>query len=339
MITIDLYSGLLGVGKTTLIRRMLETTYKDQQVVILENELGKVNYDSAVLGASGMRVEQITAGCVCCTVAGDFKAAIRRIGEELHPDVVILEPSGASDVRTLLRVILEVEGVSIGRSIMLVNAKKCLALLRVIGDFYKDQIRCADTIFLNFAEQVKEGQLPLVIEELQKINPKASFVAIPLREVGADTFPLTPQPVPMPDDSEEVQDDRSLRVIDDDTVSMKMGRSRRSTRKLPAPGRTAPEGPQLHSWTYAFPRAFTPSQLEALDRIFEAPEAETIWRVKGILTLSDGSYRKYDVTFGDIFGDSFEGDADVPRNTLVIIGPEIPRGFLIEQFHQLFPAE
>ena len=189
MTKLDVYGGLLGAGKTTLIRRMLSAAYKGYKTAIVENEAGKVNLDAEVLKTASVSVREISSGCICCTVKGSFSEAVRLLAEQEKPDYIVVEPSGAADLAGVVNACRESGAVELNRVIMVVNARRILKLLKVVGDFYLEQLRGAQTIYLNFVEGMTAEQIDGVKETLAGINPDAEMIAVPLEEITGETFP------------------------------------------------------------------------------------------------------------------------------------------------------
>lgn len=188
MVKLDIYSGLLGNGKTTLIKRMLKTAYAGFRVAIIENEIGEINLDAEEFEENSVSVKEVTAGCLCCTVKGSFQEAVRFLAERENPDYIIVEPTGAADIRGVIEACEQVDGVELNRCIMVVNARKIQTLLKVAGEFFHDQIRVARTIYLNFAEKIDAGQVQNIKKNLRKVNPILKIVDTPMEEVTGDVF-------------------------------------------------------------------------------------------------------------------------------------------------------
>ena len=187
---IDLYAGLLGAGKTTLIRQLLVTEYAGKKVAIIENEIGRVNLDAELLrpAQAQITVREMTGGCVCCTIRGAFTEAIDLLTEEVGPDYIIIEPTGAADLEGLVQACEKCHSALLRRMVMIVNAKKIVRLLTVVGDFYREQIEKATCIYLNFTEGMGEDDLEKARAEIRKLNPTARLVDTPIAKIDADTF-------------------------------------------------------------------------------------------------------------------------------------------------------
>ena len=187
---IDLYAGLLGAGKTTLIRQLLVTEYAGKKVAIIENEIGRVNLDAELLrpAQAQITVREMTGGCVCCTIRGAFTEAIDLLTEEVGPDYIIIEPTGAADLEGLVQACEKCRSALLRRMVMIVNAKKIVRLLTVVGDFYREQIEKATCIYLNFTEGMGEDDLEKARAEIRKLNSTARLVDTPIAKIDADTF-------------------------------------------------------------------------------------------------------------------------------------------------------
>ncbi len=315
MISLDIYGGLLGCGKTTVIRKMLETTYKGKRVAIIENEIGRVNLDQGEFDLPKMAIRELTAGCVCCTIKDNFTEAVKEIVRTIQPEVIILEPTGTAGMRDLIEACLEVKEVRLNRCILIVNAKKMKALLKVVGPFYIEQIQTAHVIYLNFTETMSQEQKQEVVEKLLSINPSLTIVDIPLAQLDENSFP---------DQSEELfasgakKGGAVLRVEEvKDKAFVKMG-----------PGNTS----QLYTWTYQFDEAFTEEKLENLKKLLEDTRHCNLWRAKGILQMEGGTTKKIDITFGDVYEENRDTREDERAGTLVLIGKRIDTQWLSSKF-------
>lgn len=189
MVKIDIYGGLLGSGKTTLIRQMLGTAYQGYKVAIVENEFGKVSLDDAYLSQASIEVKNITSGCVCCTLKGIFSEAVRLLLEQERPDYIIIEPSGMADFQTVGSACTEIEGAEVNRAVLVVNGRKIVKLLKVAGEFLYEQIRTAHTVFLNFCETMEAEQVEEAMASLRAVNPKLHIIRIPIGEVDGLILP------------------------------------------------------------------------------------------------------------------------------------------------------
>ena len=315
MAKLDMFCGMLGAGKTTLIKQMLPTVYAGHKVAIIENEFGKVNLDAGELAEASISVKELTSGCVCCTIKGDLKNAVQLLIKQEQPEYIIVEASGVADLRSLIQVCGEAEGVSVNRVITVVNAKKILKLLKVVGNFFRDQLRVSYTIYLNFCEELTQKAISETKNALLDINPALKFVTASLSQIEKDTFP----------DQAETIVPAAPKAFERLPVGRTLTRTRQETSNMA----------DLQSWEVSFLRSFSPAQVEKLISILSDESRHTLWRAKGYLNMEDGSIRKVDYTFGDAFEEDRETVAEENRNLLVLIGPKLDTQWLEEQFEQL----
>ncbi|MBQ8304850.1 MAG: GTP-binding protein [Blautia sp.] len=307
---IDLYAGLLGCGKTTLIKRLLETEYAGARVAIIENEIGKVNLDAVRLQQPEIRITQITGGCVCCTVRGEFTKAVDLLAEQVEPDYIVIEPTGAADIGGLLDACRMARRASLRRLVMIVNARKFLLLLQVVGTFYLEQIEAATCIYLNFTEQMPAEARNAVREKIREINPDVRIIDTPLQEITRETFRDTGRaekasghgPVKAALEVLPAEEKKPVRIL--------AGRNNRRT---------------IYTRTLEFPEPLSERQFEELMQKLAREGEDGIWRAKGILAMESGEKRCVDMVFGDVFTeeDDLPGEAEEFAGRLVLIGPGV----------------
>ena len=181
MTKIDVFSGFLGAGKTTLIKKLLKEAYVGEKVVLVENEFGEVGIDGGFLREAGIEITEMNSGCICCSLVGDFEKALGEVLERFAPDRVLIEPSGVgklSDVVGAIHSVLSDE-VTLGSLITVADAKKCQAYMKNFGEFYNDQIEFADAIVLSRTGGMREDVLAGAIELLRTRNMRAVIVTTP----------------------------------------------------------------------------------------------------------------------------------------------------------------
>lgn len=188
MTKIDIISGFLGAGKTTLIKKLLADALKGQQVVLIENEFGEIGIDGGFLKESGIEIREMNSGCICCSLVGDFGTALTEVIEKYHPDRIIIEPSG---VGKLSDVIHAVEGVKTDVEVVLncaatvVDVTKCKMYLRNFGEFFKNQVQAAGTIILSRTdtEKATDEKVEAALGLLRDLNPDATIITTPVEEL------------------------------------------------------------------------------------------------------------------------------------------------------------
>lgn len=188
MTKIDIISGFLGAGKTTLIKKLLADALKGQQVVLIENEFGEIGIDGGFLKEAGIEIREMNSGCICCSLVGDFGTALTEVIEKYHPDRIIIEPSG---VGKLSDVIHAVEGIKTETEVVLncattvVDVTKCKVYLRNFGEFFKNQVEAASTIILSRTdtEKATEEKVEAALALLRELNPDATIITTPVEEL------------------------------------------------------------------------------------------------------------------------------------------------------------
>ena len=179
MAKIDIFSGFLGAGKTTLIKKLIKEGYKGEKIVLIENEFGEIAIDGGFLKDAGIEITEMNSGCICCTLVGDFTKALKQVLEQYNPDRIIIEPSGVGKLSDVARAVEKVEGTQIGAKVTLVDAGKCRMYMRNFGEFFNDQVRNADIIVMSRTDVASESKIMTAAELLKKENPNASLITTP----------------------------------------------------------------------------------------------------------------------------------------------------------------
>ncbi|MBR0436164.1 MAG: GTP-binding protein [Clostridia bacterium] len=189
MTKIDIFSGFLGAGKTTLIKKMIAESFTGEKLVLIENEFGEIGIDGAFLQEAGIEITEMNSGCICCSLVGDFSKALKKVLDEFHPDRILIEPSGVgklSDIKAAVSGVLNDE-VVINSCVAVVDAKKARVYRKNFGEFYVNQIEAADCVVLSRSQDVSEERLKEVLDMVRELNPEATVVAAPWDTLtGAD---------------------------------------------------------------------------------------------------------------------------------------------------------
>ncbi len=181
MTKIDIFSGFLGAGKTTLIKKLIADGFNGEKLVLIENEFGEIGIDGAFLQEAGIEITEMNSGCICCSLVGDFSEALKKVLEQFHPDRILIEPSGVgklSDVKRAVSGVLS-DDVEISSCIAVVDAKKARVYRKNFGEFYVNQIEAADCVILSRSQDVSEERLNEVLDMVRELNPEATVVAAP----------------------------------------------------------------------------------------------------------------------------------------------------------------
>ena len=188
MTKIDIFSGFLGAGKTTLIKKLIKEGYKNEQLVLIENEFGEIGIDGGFLKEAGIQINEMNSGCICCSLVGDFREALTKVLDEFHPDRIIIEPSGVgklSDVINAVRTVASDE-VQLNSFITVADASKCRVYMKNFGEFYNNQIENASTIILSRTQNMSDEKLAKALELLREHNSKAAIVTTPWDDITGE---------------------------------------------------------------------------------------------------------------------------------------------------------
>ena len=189
MTRIDIISGFLGAGKTTLIKQLLTDALKGQQVVLIENEFGEIGIDGGFLKDAGIEIREMNSGCICCSLVGDFGQALSEVITKYHPDRIIIEPSGVGKLSDVIKAVADVEkeaGVALNSATTVVDVMKCKMYLRNFGEFFENQVKSAGTIILSRTdtEKATPEKIEAAVELLRGLNPEATIITTPVEQVG-----------------------------------------------------------------------------------------------------------------------------------------------------------
>ena len=189
MTKVDIISGFLGAGKTTFIRKMIEEVFKDEKVVLIENEFGEVGIDGGFLKDAGIQITEMNQGCICCSLVGDFDKNLREVIEKFSPDRIIIEPSGVgklSDVMTSIINLEESHSIKLNGLVTIVNAKKALKQMKAFGEFFNNQVEYASTICLSRTQDMDEKALEDTVKHLREHNEKAAIITTPWDKISGE---------------------------------------------------------------------------------------------------------------------------------------------------------
>ena len=179
MTKIDIFSGFLGAGKTTLIRKLIAEGYQGEKLVLIENEFGEIAIDGGFLKDAGVEITEMNSGCICCTLVGDFTKALKKVMEDFQPDRIIIEPSGVGKLSDVAKAVERVEGAHIGSKVTVVDSGKCKMYMRNFGEFFNDQVANADLIVLSRTDTADEAKTLAAAELLKGLNATAGLITTP----------------------------------------------------------------------------------------------------------------------------------------------------------------
>ena len=202
MTIIDIYSGFLGAGKTTLIKKMISEAYQGQKLVLIENEFGEIGIDGGFLKEAGIQITEMNSGCICCSLVGDFGTALKQVIHDYHPDRILIEPSGVgklSDVMVAVQKAAEHEAV-LGATVAVADASKVKLYMKNFGEFYNNQIETAGCIVLSRTQNLPEAKLKAALELIRQHNDHATLVTTPWDQLSGEQLKQAMEANPTLDD-------------------------------------------------------------------------------------------------------------------------------------------
>ena len=190
MTKIDIFSGFLGAGKTTLIKKLIADSYKNEKLVLIENEFGEIGIDGGFMQDAGIEVTEMNSGCICCSLVGDFGKALRQVLETYAPDRILIEPSGVGKLSDVIKAVQGVDSADIALNAFttVVDAGKCKMYMKNFGEFFNNQVEHAGTIIMSHADVVSPEKLDAAVALVREKNPTAVIVTTPIAELSGETL-------------------------------------------------------------------------------------------------------------------------------------------------------
>ena len=189
MTKVDIISGFLGAGKTTFIKKLINEVFTGEKLVLIENEFGEIGIDGGFLKEAGIEITEINSGCICCTLVGDFSKALKKVIEEYHPDHMIIEPSGVGKLSDVAKAVEDVKkdvDIEITGRITVIDGKKAKMYLKNFGEFFEDQVKHASTIVVSRTQMMTDEKVEECVHMLREENAKASIISTPWEELGKE---------------------------------------------------------------------------------------------------------------------------------------------------------
>ena len=187
MVKVDIISGFLGAGKTTLIKNLFKSSMKNEKVVLIENEFGEIGVDGTFLKESGVEIKEINSGCICCSLVGDFSSSMKEVVEKFNPDRIIIEPSGVGRLSDIIKAVEKVEEeLKINIVATVVDGGKCKMYHKNFGEFYNDQIAQAKTVIVSKTEKLSESKINDALEIIRELNPDVTVITTPVSELDPE---------------------------------------------------------------------------------------------------------------------------------------------------------
>ena len=327
MTKIDIYSGFLGAGKTTLIKKMIKEAYHGQKLVLIENEFGEIGIDGGFLKDAGIEIKEMNSGCICCTLVGDFSKALRKVIEEYHPDRVLIEPSGVgklSDVSKAIEHVKKEADIEIEGRITIVDGKKAKLYLKNFGEFFKDQVAYANTIVVSRTQMMEDHSIEECVKMLREENKEASIISTSWDKLSKEAIEHALSP------------DTQLEGIFEEEKCPVCSHEHHHEGACGC-GHEHHHHHHHHadeiftSWGQETAHKYTEEELDFLLKALSETEGYgTILRAKGIVELENGSWKQFDLVPQEY--EVRESAADY-TGRLCVIGTDLKEDELTKLFH------
>ena len=346
MTKIDIFSGFLGAGKTTLIRKLISEGYKNEKLVLIENEFGEIAVDGGFLKDAGVEITEMNSGCICCTLVGDFTEALKKVMSEYKPDRILIEPSGVGKLSDVAKAVAGVEGAEIGAKVTVVDAGKCRMYIRNFGEFFNDQVQHADVIVLSRTDTASDGKVVTASALLSQLNPNATVITTPWSELSGEQIVQVMERIDsLSSTMQEMEHFHEHHHHHEHGEHCGCGHDHHGHDHEHEHEHHHEHGEHcgcghdhdhhadevFTSWGVETPKKFTEEQLrEILAKLEDANRLGTILRAKGFVDASDGEWIYFDYVPGEV--DIRRGGAAV-TGRLCVIGSKINEQAIKELFN------
>ena len=326
MTKIDIFSGFLGAGKTTLIKKLIKEAYSGEKLVLIENEFGEIGVDGGFMKEAGITVNELNSGCICCSLVGDFAKALKKVTEEYHPDRILIEPSGVGKLSDVVKAVerANLTDCRINSMTTVVDANKCKMYMKNFGEFFNDQVETAACIVFSHGDVAGEKKLQAALELVRAYNPNATVVTTAWSELdGKQILEAMEHSATLATELAKLESELHDHDGEDEHEHC---------------CHHDHEGHHHHhhadevfsSWGVETSARFTPEGLKGmLSQLGDAVRFGTILRAKGIVQAEDGSWIHFDYVPGEI--DVRSGSAEY-TGRLCVIGSKLDEEELKELF-------
>ncbi len=336
MTKVDIISGFLGAGKTTLIRELLADALKGQQVVLIENEFGEIGIDGGFLKDAGIEIREMNSGCICCSLVGDFGAALGEVTKQYHPDRIVIEPSGVGKLSDVIHAVERVKdeaGLEINSATTVVDVLKCRMYLKNFGEFFKNQVESAGTVVLSRTDTDKATQEKIseAVEMIRELNPDATIITTPVAELGGAKVMATMEGIKIdlaklepPHEDEDEDEHGHHHHHDEDEDEDEHGHHHHGHHHHHHADEV------FTSWGKETVRTFTKEEIYGiLRKLADTNDYGNVLRAKGMVAAPDGTWLYFDMV-----PEEYEVREGAPEYTgrLCVIGAELKEEKLGELF-------
>ena len=300
MTKIDIFSGFLGAGKTTLIRKLIAEAYKGEKLVLIENEFGEIAVDGGFLSDAGVEITEMSSGCICCTLVGDFTKALKKVMEDYSPDRIIIEPSGVGKLSDVAKAVDQVEGAEISAKVTVVDAGKCRMYMRNFGEFFNDQVENADLIVLSRTDKTDEAKLLAAVELLKGLNHHAGLITTPWAQIDGAQIAAAMEHDALAEDMEQLEHEHEHHHEHDEHCGCDHDHEHHHADEI------------FTSWGMETPKKFTEAELSAcLSKLEDESVYGLVLRAKGIVDSGEKEW---------IYFDYVPGESDIRRGCATVTG-------------------
>ena len=309
MTKIDIISGFLGAGKTTLIKKMIAEAYQGEKLVLIENEFGEINIDGGFLKDSGVQISEMSAGCICCSLVGDFGKALKDVHQQFHPDRILIEPSGVGKLSDVIvaveNTVAEEPDMKLNAFVTVADASKVKVYMKNFGEFYNNQIEAAGTIILSRTQKMSQEKLEAAVAMLREKNPDAAILTTPWDQLDGKALLSAVEKVSLADEllekmqREHAEHEHEHHHHDHDHHE----HDHHEHDEHCTCGCHDHDHEHHHhhhadevftSWGVETPHIYTESQIEEILKALDGGEYGAILRAKGIVSCGDGKWIHFD---------------------------------------------
>ncbi len=352
MTKIDIFSGFLGAGKTTLIKKLIKEAYAGEKLVLIENEFGDIGIDGGFLADAGIKINELNSGCICCSLVGDFAKALKKVCEEYNPDRILIEPSGVGKLSDVIRAVYsaDLKDCTINTYTAIVDAAKCKMYMKNFGEFFNDQIETANCIIFTHADVAGEEKLKNAVALVREHNTKATLVTTPWQQLtGAEILAAMEHSDTLEEQMEQLRKDALERHHDHDHEEEEEHEHGHCCHHHDHEDEEEEEHEHHHgdgcgcghhhhhhadevfeSWGVETAKTYSADELKAiLSQLTNAVEYGMVLRAKGIVAGKDGKWLHFDYNPGE--PDVHEG-APSYTGRLCVIGSKLDKEELASLF-------
>lgn len=326
MTKVDIISGFLGAGKTTFIKKLIQDVFSGEKLVLIENEFGEIGIDGGFLKDAGIEITEMNSGCICCTLVGDFSVALQKVLEEYRPDRVIIEPSGVgklSDVAKAIENVKKDADIEIDGRITVVDGKKAKLYMKNFGEFFENQVEHASTVVISRTQMMSDEKIEECVHMLREKNAEATIISTPWEELGKDAIlHALNKGADLENLLEESDDHEHHHHHDHDHDHEECCGHEHHHHHADE---------VFTSWGKETAHKYTEEELDFLLKVLAETDAYgTILRSKGIIQMTDGVWKQFDLVPQEY--EVREGQADY-TGRVCVIGTDLKEEDLLKLFH------